>query len=183
MFVEAEVWNVAHTDQGYAVLLKPTGADAAVPIFVGQLEAQSILIGMGDIPMPRPNTHDLFIQNLEKTGCSMKKIEITELTDGIFYSTIHVSTGDSTVFLDSRPSDSIALAVRTGCPLFISEQIIDEAAVALHYIDEKIDGIDTDTDKKRVELEKKLEEAVKLEHYEDAAKLRDELKKIDDSIF
>lgn len=182
MFVEAEVWNVAHTDQGYAVLLKPVGTDAAVPIFVGQLEAQSILIGLGDIPMPRPNTHDLFLEGLGRTGCLLKKIEITEIKEGIFYSSIYLSSSNGTVSLDSRPSDSVALAVRAGCPIFISEEIIDEAGVSIQFINEKNSGPESELHSRKIQLEKELDEAVKLEHYEDAANLRDKIKRIEDEL-
>ena len=61
MLIEAEIWTVARTDQGNAVLVRPIGSDYAVPIFIGQLEAQSIIIGIGNVPMPRPLTHDLFL--------------------------------------------------------------------------------------------------------------------------
>jgi bifunctional DNase/RNase len=66
MLVEAEIWTVVRTDKGNAVLVKPIGSERAVPIFIGQLEAQSILIGLGSVPMPRPLSHDLFISVLEK---------------------------------------------------------------------------------------------------------------------
>lgn len=183
MFVEAEIWNVAHTDQGYAVLIKPLGADAAVPIFVGQLEAQSILIGMGDIPMPRPNTHDLFLSGLSKTGNTLEKVEITEIKDGIYYSTIHLNNLSGTIELDSRPSDSIALAVRVECPIFISEEIIDETGVSLQFITEKTDQLNSEYEKSRLALEKALDKAVKLEDYEEAAKIRDKLKMLDEEFF
>jgi bifunctional DNase/RNase len=183
MFVEAEIWNVAHTDQGYAVLIKPLGMDAAVPIFVGQLEAQSILIGMGDIPMPRPNTHDLFISSLAKTGNTLEKVEITEINDGIYYSMIHIKNIAGNLTLDSRPSDSIALAVRAECPIFISEELIDETAVSLQYISEKTGRQNTVYEEKRLNLEKKLDRSVKLEDYEEAARIRDQLKMLDDEFF
>lgn len=183
MFVETEIWNVAHTDQGYAVLIRPAGSDAAVPIFVGQLEAQSILIGMGDIPMPRPNTHDLFLSGLTKTGNTLKKVEISEIKDGIFYSNIYIQNVSGIIKLDSRPSDSIALAVRAGCPLYISEEIIDDAAVSLQFITEKTDKLNQEYNSQRVQLEKKLDKAIKLENYEDAAKLRDRLKDLDEEFF
>jgi len=183
MFVETEIWNVAHTEQGYAVLVKPIGANAAVPIFVGQLEAQSILIGMGNIPMPRPNTHDLFLSGLVKTGNTIEKAEITEIKDGIFYSRIHIRNISGIVELDSRPSDSIALAVRADCPLFMAEEIIDEAAVSLEFITEKTDPLNSEYEEQRMQLEKRLERAVNLENYEEAAELRDNLKKLDEDFF
>ncbi len=183
MFVKAEIWNVAHTDQGYAVLVKPIGHNDAIPIFIGQIEAQSILIGMGDIPMPRPNTHDLLITSLAKTGCTLEKIEISEIKDGIFYSTIYIKTISGTVQVDSRPSDSIALAIRADCPIFISEEVIDEAGVSLQFITEKTEKLNSDYDRERIKLEKELDEAVKLENYEAAAEIRDRLKKLDEEFF
>lgn len=183
MFVEAEIWNVAHTDQGYAVLVKPSGHDAVVPIFVGQMEAQSILIGMGDIPMPRPNTHDLFLSGLSQAGYIVDKVEISEIKEGIYYSNIYLKKLEELIALDSRPSDSLAIAVRADCPVFISEEVIEESAVSLQYINEKSQDLNADFNSRRIKLEKELEEAVKLENYEAAAEIRDKLKKIDEEFF
>ena len=183
MFIEAEIWNVAHTDQGYAVLVKPSGHDAVVPIFVGQIEAQSILVGMGDIPMPRPNTHDLFITGLSRSGSTVEKVEITEIKDGIYFAVLYLNNISGTITLDSRPSDCLAVAVRTSCPIFISEDVIEDSAVSLQYINDKTENLNSDYDKNRLELEKALEEAVKTENYEEAAIIRDKLKKLDDEFF
>ncbi len=183
MFVEAEVWNVAHTDQGYAVLVRPVGTKSASPIFIGQLEAQSILVGMSGIPMPRPNTHDLMITALTETGWTIEKVEISELKEGIFFSSVKMTNGEQLLDLDSRPSDSIALAVRAGCPIYISEELIDETAVSLHFISDKLETSDSETENLKLELEKALDEAVKLEHYEDAAKIRDQIRKMDEDLF
>lgn len=183
MFVEAEIWNVAHTDQGYAVLVKPSGHDAVIPIFVGQTEAQSILIGMGDIPMPRPNTHDLFLNGLSLTGCTVEKVEITEIKDGIYYSTVYLNNMSGSITLDSRPSDSLAIAVRAECPIYISEEVIEDSAVSLEFITEKTEDLNSDYEKRRINLEKELEKAVKLENYEEAAVIRDKLKKLDEEFF
>ena len=183
MYIEAEIWNVAHTDQGYAVLIKPVGHNAAIPIFVGQIEAQSILIGMGDIPMPRPNTHDLLLSTLAKTGNTVEKIEISSIKDGIFYSTIFIHNISGSIEIDSRPSDSMAIAVRAGCPIFISEDVVEEAGVSIEFISEKTEKLNTEYDKERLKLEKELEEAVKLEKYEEAAELRDKLKRMDEDFF
>ncbi|RKX74965.1 MAG: hypothetical protein DRP87_15690, partial [Spirochaetes bacterium] len=124
MLVEAEVWTVARTDQGNAVLIRPVGGDVAVPIFIGQLEAQSILIGMGNVPMPRPLTHDLFLSVLERMGITIERVEITELKEGTFYAQLILNRNGETVVIDSRPSDSIALAVRDKCPIYISEAVV-----------------------------------------------------------
>jgi hypothetical protein len=88
-----------------------------------------------------------------------------------------------TISLDSRPSDSIALAVRAECPIFISEEIIDDAGVSIQFITEKDDVSTSDIEEKRIELERALEDAVTKEHYEEAAKIRDQIKKINEDLF
>src|SRR5512137_854689 len=70
MLVPAEVWTVAKAEQGNAVLVRPLGLDVAVPIFIAPLEAQSIMIGLGSVKMPRPLTHDLFLTTLENLEAS-----------------------------------------------------------------------------------------------------------------
>ena len=116
MLVEAEIWTVARTEQGNAVLVRPLGTEVAVPIFIGQLEAQSILIGMGNVPMPRPLTHDLFLSILDKMEVKIVRIEITELKEGTFYAQLILKEKGKDIVIDSRPSDSIALAVRENAP-------------------------------------------------------------------
>ena len=93
MLVEAEIWTVARTDKGNAVLVKPVGSDRAVPIFIGQLEAQSILFGLASVPVPRPMTHDLFISVLEKSNITIDRVEITDLKDRTFYSRLVLKQG------------------------------------------------------------------------------------------
>ena len=90
MLVPAEVWTVAKAEQGNAVLVRPVGSDMAVPIFIGPAEAQSILIGLGNVNMPRPLTHDLLITVAKKLNATINRIEITELkrelfTGGLFF--------------------------------------------------------------------------------------------------
>lgn len=176
MLVEAEIWTIARTDQGNAVLVRPTGSDTAVPIFIGQLEAQSILIGMGNVPMPRPLTHDLFLSVMHKVGLSIERIEITELKEGTFFAQIVLQQkGAKSQTIDARPSDSIALAVREKCAIFIDEDVVEEAGIPVSTITEQVGNIPED-DSKDVQLEKlqkDLDKAVEEENYEEAAKIRD----------
>ena len=83
--VKAEIWTIARTDQGNAVLVRPIGAEIAVPIFIGQLETQSILIGFGDVAVPRPLTHDLMLSVVRRMGSELLRIEINDLKDGTFF--------------------------------------------------------------------------------------------------
>lgn len=172
MLVEAEVWTVAHTEQGNVVLIKPLGSESAVPIFVGQIEAQSILIGLGNVPMPRPLTHDLFLNVLEEGKIILERVEIIGFKDDTYYAQIQLKHGIKKLVIDARPSDSIALAVRKKCPIFISEDIVNETGIPLSSF--SVENQDLSKIKKG-KLEKDLKYAVETENYEEAAKIRDQL--------
>lgn len=189
MLVEAEIWTVARTEQGNAVLVRPLGTEVAVPIFIGQLEAQSILIGMGNVPMPRPLTHDLFLSVLDKMEIKIVRIEIIELKEGTFYAQLILKEKGKDIVIDSRPSDSIALAVREKCPIFIDESVIDEASVPVSVITEgktEKEGepeLQEETgpqeepkpDSELAEMQTKLNKAIEEENYEEAARIRDKI--------
>lgn len=183
MLVEAEIWTVARTDKGNAVLVKPVGADRAVPIFIGQLEAQSILFGLAGVPVPRPMTHDLFISVMEKMNISVDRVEITDMKDRTFYSRLVLKHGMKKISVDSRPSDSLGIACRVHCPVYIAESIVDEAGVAVTLISDEEVQLEADTDSEQTpnhkkELEQALQAAVDHENYEEAARIRDQLKQM-----
>ncbi len=180
MLVEAEIWTVARTDQGNAILIRPLGAEVAVPIFIGQLEAQSILIGLGNVPMPRPYTHDLFISLLNQSGMKLDKVEIISLKEGVYFAQLVLSKNEGTIILDSRPSDSIALAVRAKCPIYIAESVVDEAGIPLSAITEEGKEAQEDpSQKEKEELQARLEKLIEEENYEEAAKIRDRLRDLE----
>lgn len=193
-FVEAEVWTVAQTEQGNVVLVRPKGSDLAVPIFIGQLETQSILIGLGRVEVPRPLTHDLVISLLASLGASLARIEINELREGTFFARLVVSRDGAESLVDSRPSDAIALAVRAGCPVFIAESVVDEAGISVNLVSDRgpsglieLDPARTGVPSRpaaagrgeRERLRAELEEAITEEDYERAALLRDRLRDLD----
>jgi bifunctional DNase/RNase len=181
MLVEAEIWNVAHTEQGNAVLIKPLGSESAVPIFIGQLEAHSILIGLGSVPMPRPLTHDLILSLMEKLDVFLEKVEITELKEGTFYSRIILRQGGKKLVIDARPSDALSLAARIRCPIFIAEPIITEAGVPIKFMADEGPSEESVPDPKDLEitrLKAELEKALETENYEEAVRLRDRLREL-----
>ncbi|MFP4113168.1 MAG: bifunctional nuclease domain-containing protein [Spirochaetota bacterium] len=180
MLVEAEIWTVARTDKGNAVLVKPIGSERAVPIFIGQLEAQSILIGLGNVPMPRPLTHDLFITMMEKLNATIDRVDITELKDGTFYARIVMKQGLKKIVIDSRPSDALGITARLHCPLYIAESIVEEAGIAINLITEEDPKVDV-PDPREIErnrLEQELQKAVDDEDYEEAARIRDKINEL-----
>lgn len=198
MLLEAEIWTVARTDKGNAVLVRPLNSEQVVPIFIGQLEAQSILIGLGKVPMPRPLTHDLFDTLLAKLSAELLRVEIVDLKEGTFYANLVVQQGEHSFPIDARPSDAIALAVRNGTQVFIAEEIVEETGVSTALIveenphmqhaaiDETLDAGDEpfmeefDTEEPPAhshlkELQLQLDRAVSEENYEEAARLRDQI--------
>lgn len=179
MLVEAEIWTVARTDQGNAVLVRPLGSETAVPIFIGQLETQSILIGLGNVPMPRPLTHDLFVTSLQSLGAHIHQVEITNLKEGTFFAQIQIKRDDEEISLDSRPSDALGVAVRSGCRVFISESVVEEAGIPISSITEQAAEAAEQALSEKERLEEELKQAVESENYEEAAHIRDLLKEID----
>jgi bifunctional DNase/RNase len=110
------------------VLLKETQGDRYLPIWIGAVEATAIAFAQQGMVSVRPLTHDLFKDVLEVLNIQLRTVNITELRDGIFYADLIFSNGAE---VSARPSDSIALALRTGAQIFASEEILDEVGVAI----------------------------------------------------
>jgi hypothetical protein len=108
----------------------------ALPIWIGQAEATAILLAIQGIEPPRPMTHDLMKKALEAAELFVSRVEITRLEGGTFYAALILRGEKGEVVLDARPSDSIALAVRFDCPVFIAEDVFDAAAVEVTEVDE-----------------------------------------------
>jgi bifunctional DNase/RNase len=113
------------------VLLRETaGRRRILPIFIGGPEAHAIDLALSGTETPRPMTHDLFQQTLEALGATLERIVVTELKDRTFFAELHLRTGGGeTTTISSRPSDAIALAVRTGSPILAEEAVLEEAGV------------------------------------------------------
>jgi bifunctional DNase/RNase len=182
MLVPAEVWTIAKSDAGSAVLIKPVGSDVAVPIFIGPAEAHSILIGLANHKMPRPFTHDLFLSTLKQTGITIKRIEITELKEGTFYARLLVQRSEEELSIDARPSDCIALAVRVKCPIYIDEAVVDETGIPLSSGTQEMATRKGEMESQLITLRQQLREAVEVENYEEAAVLRDRINKLQKDI-
>ena len=109
------------------VVLKGVDTDNILPIWVGAFEANAIALEIEKIAPQRPMTHDLLRNFIIETGYKVSKIIISDLKDNTFYATVELLKSDSedTVFFDARPSDAIALALRTDCPIFVEEKVFD----------------------------------------------------------
>lgn len=179
----------------YALVLAEVNGCRRIPVVVGTPEAQSIAIALEHIVAPRPLTHDLFVSFCQAFGVVLKEVYIYKYMDGVFYSELRMEGNGQEVQLDSRTSDAIALALRLDCPIYTSEDIMQECSVALEQTDNEENTSlqdlepeqihDEETMKKwlasltREDLEDRLEEAVEDENYEYAKLYQDELKRRD----
>jgi bifunctional DNase/RNase len=110
------------------VLLKELDGIRYLPIWLGATEATAIAFAQQDVMPPRPLTHDLFKNVLDSLNVNLQTVYLTELKDGIFYAQLNFSEGES---ISARPSDAIALALRTGSPILASEELLKEAGIEI----------------------------------------------------
>lgn len=109
------------------VILKDTMNEKTLPIWIGFMEASSIAMELEKTPRIRPITHDLVKNLLEKLKFVVTKIEVTDLRDDTFYARIYLKRDSEEYSLDSRPSDAIAIALRTDSPIFVNEEVLEKS--------------------------------------------------------
>lgn len=181
--------SYSQTQSGaYALILVEDNGERRIPIIIGGFEAQAIVIRLENLEPPRPLTHDLFKSFADEFNISIDEIMIYKLEEGVFYSRLLCNDGKKEISLDSRTSDAVALALRFGCPIYTTEEILEQAGITVTASDGESDqesdsaglfenensGFETFSDE---ELYKMIDEAVKTEDYERAASIRDEIEK------
>jgi len=176
------VSQISLSNMGFVVFLKPEDGKLTLPIFIGAAEAQAIAFVLENVKPPRPLTHDLLKSLMDNLECRIKRIEICDLRDNTFYAKLLLEWNGAEIELDSRPSDAIALALRFSAPILVADEVMESAGVML----KDQESVRQDNNPQRPTspvkaLKQKLEKAVAEERYEDAAKLRDELKKVTNS--
>ncbi len=124
--VPVSIYGVKDLGGSYNIVLVDTLSERFVLIGVTEDQALSLQLGLYGMKYIRPLTHDLFVAALDSVGWKVKKVVITNLRDGTFYSELYLSKDKKTVKLDSRPSDALCLAARTKCPVFVEESVLDE---------------------------------------------------------
>lgn len=194
--------SYSQTQNGaYALILSEVDGERKLPIVIGAFEAQSIAIALEkEIKPPRPLTHDLFKNFADRFEIVVKQVIIHKLVDGVFYSSLICERDKIEEIIDARTSDAIALALRFQAPIFTYKNILDKAGIYLKgdakkeeddeqekediIVDElfsnEIEIKSNDPDYKKLslnELNNILDQAVKSEDYEKAARIRDEISK------
>jgi uncharacterized protein len=121
------------------IILRDKAGDRVLPIWVGIFEANAIALQMENITTPRPMTHDLLRNVISDLKASVQKVVVSDLRENTFYALIYVAVNGDTLAIDARPSDAIALALRTRAPIFVEEAVIDSAK-SIDFTSEKADS-------------------------------------------
>jgi len=181
-----------HTNGAYALILYELEGKRKLPIIIGGFEAQAIALKLENIKPPRPFTHDLFKNIADVFHLHVNEIIIDELHNETFYAKVVCEVNGEVHEIDARPSDAIAIAVRFNAPLFVTEEIMDEAGIKEEQKEEgeeepeamqpeEIPSVALRPAVKLEELQSALNDAISNENYEEAARLRDEITRLKSS--
>lgn len=176
-------------NNAYALILKESEGDRRLPIIIGGFEAQSIAIQIEKIKYSRPLTHDLFKNFATAFSVSITEVNIYRLEEGVFYSHLICVGNESVIKLDARTSDAVSIALRFGCPIYTSEEIMQVASIdnnnankLFEPLDEEEEliegsesGVNTFASYSNQELQDLLNMAIEAEDYEQASLIRDEI--------
>jgi uncharacterized protein len=121
--------RISLTNQQRIVLLREVNKDRYLPIWIGPYEAEAITIALQEIEIARPQTHDLLMRAIEQLKGKLMHVEVVALKGDVFYGSLVVKADDDLLFIDSRPSDSLALAVRAHVPILVTTSVLDLAGI------------------------------------------------------
>jgi len=178
-----------HTNGAYALILYELEGKRKLPIIIGGFEAQAIALKLENIKPPRPFTHDLFKNIADAFHLQVNEIIIDELHNETFYAKVVCEVNGEVHEIDARPSDAIAIAVRFNAPLYVTEEIMNEAGIRDEQKEEGEEdeeplepeeayALPLSPDARLDELQTALNEAITNENYEEAARLRDEISRL-----
>lgn len=180
--IDLEILDIAlsgSSSGAYALVLGEVKGKRKLPIVIGGAEAQSIAIELENMRPSRPLTHDLMKNTMTAFGMEVTEVLIHKMVEGIFYAQLTVTDGIREEQIDSRSSDAVAVAVRFGCPIRCSQQVMDEAGVDLDGSESQVQGEEdaalevTESREESLEdLQRQLEEAIATENYELASELK-----------
>ena len=163
----------------YALVLEQENGPYRIPVVVGVAEAQAIAVKIEDIIPPRPMTHDVMASIAHGFGISLDEVFIYKFDEGIFLSELHLSNDERQIVVDSRTSDAIALALRTGAPIYTTREVVEQTGFIIPESAEKKRESASDEPRElrlsklaTEELEKMLGECVEREEYERAAEIK-----------
>jgi RNA polymerase sigma factor (sigma-70 family) len=126
--IKANVVDIAKRDEKYIVLLQDEAQERILPMWIGPMEGTAIAMGLRAYPTSRPMTFDFMTHLLSALGAQLEEVRVEVLKDSIFYGIAKVRLGDEVKEVDARPSDVLALAVRTGSPIYVTEEVMQQAS-------------------------------------------------------
>ena len=187
--IDLEILDIAlsgSSSGAYALVLGEVKGKRKLPIVIGGAEAQSIAIELENMRPSRPLTHDLMKNTLSAFGMEVTEVLIHKMVEGIFYAQLTVTDGIREEQIDSRSSDAVAVAVRFGCPIRCSQQVMDDAGVDLDGSESELQGEASELTAQKSaapkeesleNLKRQLDDAIATENYELASELK---KRIDE---
>lgn len=184
--IEVEISDVSITNVGFAIFIKPVTPESkkVVPVFIGPLETYSISSALEGTRPPRPNTHDIIINMIQELDAKIKYIIINDVIGSIYYARIVIESAGGPIEMDARPSDSIAIAIRAKCPMYMQKKVYEDSAVIIN--EQSDESVKNDPEESQDKAETKplgnleryqneLKIAVENENFEKAAILRDKI--------
>jgi len=160
------------TSNRFVVILRDDPGHRWLPIVVGSTEAQAIALQLEKITPPRPLTHDLMKNLLDSIEVRVSRVVVNDLRENTYYALIGLKMNGNHAEIDARPSDAIALALRTQAPIFVSEEVMKKASVS----DKETERVEESPPMSRLDrLNMEMQKAINDERFEDAAQLRDEI--------
>ncbi len=123
--------KIDETRNEQVIVFREKGGTRFLPVVIGIAEVNAIKLKLSGIKPPRPLTHDLFVQLVEQLGAKLENVVIDKLQQNTFYAKLHLRRVDGEeIVIDARPSDSVAVALRAGVPIYVSEEVLGEAGVS-----------------------------------------------------
>jgi bifunctional DNase/RNase len=135
LFVKGIAYDINNSP---IILLTDEAEEKVLPVWIGILEAHSIAIAIEGVPLHRPMTHDLLISIMGNLDVAVNSVVICDIKDNTFYAELHLNTPNGEIVLDSRPSDAIALAIRSSAPVFLSKKLYENMFKIKDLFDEDI---------------------------------------------
>ncbi len=176
--VEVTGISVCAPYQGYVVVLREKDGQRLLPIFIGGPEANNIQLLLQGLKYLRPLTYDLFYSILEAANTKVERVTVTDLRDNTFFAEVQIVTDSGkTKGIDARPSDAIALAIKSKAPIFVYSKVLEEAGLIGEDSNNQVELSEQLRD-----LNQELSQAVEKEAYEYAAKLRDQIKNLESKV-
>lgn len=159
--------RISLVTQHRIVMLREADGERQVPIWIGPCEADAITIELQDVKVARPVTHDLLKNVIGEMGGVVSHVLVKELKDGIFHARLYIDANGAEMDIDCRPSDAIALAVRVDVPIFVAEEVIEEAGILPEADIQEEEAVGEETDPEEADAFMDFLDTLDLDDFED----------------